>query len=130
MFDFRNGRTENCSPALVNAILSIACNYADQPQVQGKPYGPQAVSDFFFNEAKFMLDRDDGPTLTMVQAFAVMSIREMSAGRDSSAYQYAGRCVRLSSEMNLNLGIANKSPQFIDAEARKITFWGVFNLET
>jgi hypothetical protein len=73
---------------------------------------------------------DEKPSLSMVQALGIMSFRETSHGRDSNGYQYTGRCLRVALEMGLHLSVMSSSLRPAEYEARKITFWGVFNTET
>ena len=124
------GGIEFCSAMLVNALLSLACHYSDRPAARTVPVGTLTASDHFFAEAKKELDRTEKPSLTTVQALGIMSIREASQGRDSNGYQYAGRCVRMAVEMGLHLSNIGSGMRPAEAEVRKVTFWGVFNLET
>ena len=124
------GGTEFCSAMLVNALLAFACHYSDRPSARTDNDNPCTSGDYFFAEAKRLLDRTNQPSLTTVQALGVMSIRETSQGRDSNGYQYAGRCVRMALELGLHLSVIGSGLRPAEFETRKITFWGVFNLET
>ena len=130
LHDMGRGRTEFCSAMLVNALLSIACHYSDRPAARTIGGGSNSAGDHFFTEAKSELDRTDKPSLTTVQALGLMSIREASQGRDSNGYQYAGRCVRMALEMGLHLSVIGSGMRPAEVEVRRVTFWGVFNLET
>ena len=88
------------------------------------------AGDEFFAEARRQLDGMEQPSLTTVQALAIMSIREMSHGRESSGYHYAGRAVRMALELGLHLSVVSTGLQVAEIEVRKLTFWGVFCLET
>ena len=124
------GKTDFCSPILVNALLSIACHYSDRSAARAPRGGPNTAGDHFFAEAKQALDSIDKPSLTTVQALAIMSVREASQGRDSNGYQYAGRAGRMSLEIGLHLSTLGSGMHPAELEVRRITFWGVFNLET
>ena len=128
--DMSRGRTEFCSAMLINALLSIACQYSDRPTARTDDNTPSTAGNYFFAEAKRLLDKTDIPSLTTVQALGLMSVREASQGRDSSGYQYAGRCVRMALEMGLHLSVTGNGMRPSEAEVRRVTFWGVFNLET
>lgn len=128
--DFKRGETGHCSALLVNAIAAFACHYSDRTAARADPEDPQSAGDQFFAEAKRLLDMDEKPSLTMVQALGIMSWRETSHGRDSNGYQYTGRCLRVALEMGLHLSVMSSSLRPAEFEARKITFWGVFNIET
>lgn len=130
LHDMGRGRSDFCSAMLVNALLAFACHYSDRPQARSEPTNPSTAGDHFFAEAKRLLDRSEKPSLTMVHALGVMAIRETSVGRDSNGYQLAGRCVRMALELGLHLSVISNGLKPADAEVRKITFWGVFNLET
>ena len=130
LHDFRSGQTGHCSRILANAIAAFACSYSDRLAALADPYDPSTAGDQFFAEAKRLLDLDEKPSLTMVQALGIMSFRETSHGRDSNGYQYTGRCLRVALEMGLHLSVMSSSLSPQEYEARKITFWGVFNTET
>ena len=128
--DMNNGRTDYCSAMLVNAVLSFACHYSDRAQARTDPQAPGTAGDHFFAEAKRLVDSEETPRLTTVQALGIMSLRETSAGRDSNGYQLAGRSVRMALELGLHLSIIRDGMRATEAEVRKVTFWAVFNLET
>lgn len=130
LHDMGRGRSDFCSAILVNALLAFACHYSDRAEARTDPTNPATSGDHFFAEAKRLLEKTDAPALTTVQALGVMAIRETSLGRDSNGYQYAGRCVRMALELGLHLSVIGHGLRPSDAEVRKITFWGIFNLET
>lgn len=131
--DMQQGGTRYCSPILLNAILAVACAYSDRPAARTEPCRPETAGDYFFEEALELNRRTDETSLTTIQAVAVMALREGSAGREHIAYRLSGKCVRMAIELGLHLmdppgGVAGLRP--IDLEIRKITFWGIFNLDT
>ena len=128
--DMARGRTDFCSTMLVNAMLAFACHYSDRPQARPDPSNPSSVGDQFFVEAKRILDLNEKSCLTTVQALGIMAARECSHGRDANGYKLAGMCVRMALELGLHLSHIGSGLRPADVEARKITFWGVFNLET
>jgi hypothetical protein len=130
LHDMSRGGTDFCSSLLVNAVLAVACHYSDRAISRRQPTDPTTAGDYFFAEARRLLERVEKPSLTTVQALGVMSLRETSQGRDSNGYQYAGRCVRMALEMGLHLSVTGSGLRAHEIEVRKITFWGVFNLET
>ena len=91
---------------------------------------PSTAGDFYYAEARRLLDSSDKPSLTTVQALGIMSLREASAGRDSNGYQLAGRCVRMALEIGLHLSVVKDALRPAEAEMRNLVFWAVFNLET
>lgn len=128
--DMARGKTDYCSSLLVNAILALACHYSDRSMARTEPTIPATAGDHYFAEAMRLLNQVDRPSLTTVQALGIMGMREGSAGRDSHAYQIIGRCVRMALEMGLHLSSLRQGMSEIEIEARRITFWAVFNLET
>jgi hypothetical protein len=128
--DMGQGRTEYCSAILVNAVMAIACHYSDRPAARTDPHNPMTAGDEFFAEAKRILDSDERSCLTTVQALGIMAIRECSHGRESNGYSYAGRCLRMALELGLHLSAIGTGMRHTEMEARRITFWSVFNLET
>lgn len=128
--DMAHGKGNYCSSLLVNAILALGCHYSDRPAARTDPSNPATAGDQFFAEAKRLLEEVDRPSLTTVQALGIMGMREGSVGRDSQAYQLIGRCVRMALEMGLHLSSLRQGMPEVEIEARKITFWAVFNIET
>ncbi|KAH7125261.1 fungal-specific transcription factor domain-containing protein [Dendryphion nanum] len=130
--DFRSGRHKYCNPLLVNAILAYACHFTDEPAGRTDPHNFRTAGDHFFAEARRLLYEDETPSLLTTQAMCVMSMREPSAGRDSSGFMYIGRCMRMAVELGLHLN--NTSPDLnltpSEVEVRKVTFWGCFTVET
>lgn len=131
--DFRSGREKYCSPLLLNAILSYACHFSDEPAGRTDPTNFRTAGDHFFAEARRLLYEDESPSLTTAQALCVMAMREPSAGRDSSGFMYIGRCMRMVIELGLHLNNSaapamQLSPS--EMEVRKVTFWGCFTVDT
>jgi hypothetical protein len=131
--DFRAGRDKYCSPLLVNAICAYACHLTDDPAGRTDPANFRSAGDHFFAEAKRLLFEDEAPSLTTTQALCVMSMREPSTGRDTSGFNYIGRCMRMCVELGLHLN-NSASPALrltpSEIEVRKVTFWGCFTVDT
>lgn len=130
--DMAQGRSKYCSPLMVNALLAFACAYSDRLEARGNPSDPRTAGDHFFAEAKRLLNENESSSLTTVQALALMGLREASCSRDSSGYQYAGRCIRMLIELGLHLSFASASDKICptELEIRRITFWGCFINDT
>ncbi|CAI6338358.1 unnamed protein product [Periconia digitata] len=131
--DFRSGREKYCSPLLVNAILSYACHFTDEPAGRLDPNNSRTAGDHFFSEARRLLYEDETPSLTTTQALCVMAMREPSAGRDSSGFMYMGRCMRMVIELGLHLNNSAAPAMQLtpsEIEVRKVTFWGCFTVDT
>lgn len=131
--DFKAGRDKYCSSLLVNAICAYACHLTDDPAGRTDPSNFRTAGDHFFAEAKRILFEDETPSLTTTQALCVMSMREPSTGRDTSGFNYIGRCIRMCVELGLHLNnsaspVLRLTPSEI--EVRKVTFWGCFTVDT
>lgn len=128
--DMARGGTRYCSAMLVNAVLSVACQYSDRPAARSGYLQAGSAGDYFYNEAKWYAENIGEATLTAVQAIAIMAVREGSAGREHVSYRLCGRAVRLAMEMGLHLREpASPETSSTEADIRKLTFWGVFNCE-
>jgi hypothetical protein len=122
-----------CTPLLVNAILAVGCNYSDRPEARADPNNPSTVGDQFFAEAKRLLEADDRSCLTTVAALGLMAIRQALNNHDSSSWKYAGRMMSMAIELGLHLSYnvqPNGKVTATEIEARRITFWGCYTLET
>lgn len=128
--DMSRGGGECFRPLLLNAVLAFACSYSDRPMARKDERDHSTAGDQFFAEATQLLEANGAPSLTTVQALGIMSIRQTSCGRESSGYQYAGRCIRMALELGLHLSSTNVGQRSEESEMRKTTFWSVFNLET
>ena len=130
--DFHALRNKHCSPLLVNAILAVGCLYSDRVDIRTDPNDPSTAGDQFFEEAKRILFGVESPSLPTCQALGIMGIREASCNRDSNGFTYAGRCIRMVLELGLHLSqnVPNDEMSATEIEARKITFWGCYILET
>ena len=130
--DLTNNRTGHCSSLLVNAILAVASHYSDRTDAGFVPCDHNTAGDRFFAEAQRILNERNEANLTTVQALALMGLREASAGRPNSGFQYSGRCMRMLVELGLHLSIGPDEFELDprDLEARKITFWACFNYDT
>ncbi|KAL1302118.1 hypothetical protein AAFC00_002553 [Neodothiora populina] len=123
--DMSHGRSRYCTPLLINAVLSMACFFSDRPAAG-------TAGDYFYKEATELDRQTDEASLSAVQAIAVLAMREASAGRDHVSYRLSGRCIRMAMELGLHLKDPPETQQGFratDTELRKITFWGIFNLE-
>ena len=133
LHDMSKGRTKYCSPLLVNALLSVACGLSDYPELRTDPNDSKTAGDSFYAEAKRLLFDDEHSSLTTVQALALMGLREVSCGRDSSGFHLMGRCMRMAIELGLHLATVSSETSALsltEIEVRKITFWGIFTLDT
>lgn len=130
--DFRVGLPRYCSPLLVNAMLALGCRFSDLPESRVDPTDLTTSGDHFFAEAKRLLAEDDHSSLTTIQAIVLMSIREISCGRDTESFYYAGQAIRLAVEAGLHMEPDEqdgKPSQHGGEGVRAATFWGAFALD-
>lgn len=130
--DMSTGATRYCSAMLVNAVLSVACQYSDRPVACNSYLQAETAGDYFFGEAQRYAENIGEATMTAVQATAIMSLREWLSGHDHISYRLCGHAVRLALEMGLHLPATTAGEPELHSDAveiRKMTFWGVFNLE-
>jgi hypothetical protein len=124
----RDKKSKYCTPLLVNAILAMGCHYSDRPETSHTH--PNPIGDRFFAEAKRLLAEDDNtPALTIVQALALMSVREAMNGYDSSGRRYAAQMMSMVVELGLHISQPGSKLTLSEIEARRVTFWGCFVLE-
>ncbi|KAG0645139.1 Nitrogen assimilation transcription factor nirA [Hyphodiscus hymeniophilus] len=130
--DFRFGRRRHCSSLLVNAILAVGCRFSSQAAARVDADDSNTAGDHFFAEAvRLLAELKDRHTLTTIQAFGLMSIREASCGRSSESIYYAGQSVMIAIEMGLHLESESGGGDdaTLDAAVKSATFWGAFSLD-
>lgn len=125
--DFWEGRHQYCSSLLVNALLSLGCNFSQKTTVEANENVPYPSGNQFFEESQRLLNEQSNyHTLTTIQALGIMSIREASHGRATESCHYAGQSMRLAVEMGLHFIEEGDSDATI---VRSATFWGAFALD-
>ena len=136
MVDFRRGRPIFSSSLLVNAILALGARFSDLP-IEGRkePHDPRTAGQPFFDEAKRLLGEEETPSLTTIQALALMSLRQASCGNDASSWHYARQSMRMAIDLDLHCDHSISAMSLdttisqAEREVRAATFWGCFNLE-
>lgn len=126
-------KSKYCTPLLMNAILAIGCNYSDRPEARADPNDPKTAGDHFFAEARQLLGQDENrSSLTIVQALALMSLRQAMHNMDSAGRRYAAQMMSMAIELGLH-NSASSQPGWMmtstEIEARRVTFWGCFVLD-
>ncbi|KAF3388149.1 hypothetical protein DPV78_012341 [Talaromyces pinophilus] len=90
MRDLRAGHGKFCSLLLL-AILAIASRYSNRLEVRSVPDDLNSAGDAFVDQAKIpLLDESEAPTVTTVQAAALLSLRVMSDNQDALGWLYGG----------------------------------------
>ncbi|KAF2461739.1 fungal-specific transcription factor domain-containing protein, partial [Lineolata rhizophorae] len=127
--DFRTGDTQFCSSILVNAVLSYGCLFSHRPEARKVASDASSAGEHFYDEFRRLLFEDDNASsLTTTQALGIISLREASVGKESSGFQYVGRCLRMAVELGLHLNFSTTLSE-AEVKARSVTFWGCFTLE-
>lgn len=131
--DMTRERIKYCSPLLVNAMFAISSHFSGRLSARADPADPSTVGDHFFTEAKqLLLTEEMHPSITLVQALMMMSLREVGCGRDSTGWMYIGRAVHAALDLGLHLPVTGTGDDAqnrftpTETEVRKITFWGLF----
>ena len=132
-------KTEYCSPLLVNTLLSLGCHFTSSPGTREVPTDASTAGDHFFKEAKRLLYEGDElakPSLATVQALALMSVREAGCAREANGWVYSGMAFRMSCDLGLSFQtpsglVFNRTESFGEEEedARRVTFWGCFQID-
>jgi hypothetical protein len=126
-------KAKYCTPLLMNAILAVGCHYSDRPEARADPNDPSTVGDHFFAEAQRLLMEDDNrSSLTIVQALGLMSLHQAKNNHDSSGRRYIAQMMSMAIELGLHISQGAQPSKITpsEIEARRLTFWGCFVLET
>ena len=128
---FQDRKRRYCTPLLVNAILALACNFSNRPEARADPNDPATRGNHFFAEAKRLLYEDDRSSLPTVQALGLMSLRAAMNNYDSPGGQYASQMMGMAIQLGLHMQSAvDSNMTATEIEARRVTFWGIYILET
>lgn len=152
--DFRStDRTRYCTPVLLLAIFSVAARYSDRTEIRANPADPNTAGDEFAQATKTLLMIDcEKPTVTTVQAAALLALRWIAENKEPAGWLYTGDQGRyswiISSHTNIggagmatrmayNLGLNLDSDKWLksgliteeDAEVRKVAWYGCWTLD-
>ena len=125
--DFRLRQETHCSAPLVNAICAMACNLHDDAtmtQSWNVRENAQALREGFMGEAKKMAIWMPKERMTTIQAFAVMYLVELSAGRARIASSY----LRIAVDSMVKANAKDPDPQ--SPGSKEITLLGLQTLNT
>ncbi|KJZ68989.1 hypothetical protein HIM_11616 [Hirsutella minnesotensis 3608] len=89
--DYYSGSTRYCSSALVNALLALAIRVVNENIPETQSPGPGwSRSKAFFDEAEAIL-HSTGPSdnLADIQALGMLSLYEVTCGREAEAQEFA-----------------------------------------
>jgi hypothetical protein len=122
---YRDGDEDYCSDALVNAVCAMACHLLDSPApglIGRDAMDRFNLRDGFLTEARNLLKPGRELPMTSIQAFAVMYLVELSAGKARSATSYL-RCAAD------NITLPRDSLQHAE-ESLQLSAWGIHTLNT
>ncbi|TAQ86496.1 hypothetical protein B7494_g5178 [Chlorociboria aeruginascens] len=133
MHGMQDRKLKYCTPLLVNSILAVGSHFSDWPGTRSDPNDPRTAGDHFYAEAERLLIKDHRSCMTTVQALGLMSVHQAMIGEDSEGWKLAGRMMNMAVELGLQKAFLGKPDGNVTAteiEARKITFWGCYIMET
>lgn len=122
---YHSGDEVYCSDALVNAVCAMACHLLDSPapgMISRDTSDRMDMRDGFMAEARALLKPGREFPMASLQAFAVMYLAELSAGRARNASAYL-RCAAD------NLSLPPDSSQH-EEESLQLSAWGIHTLNT
>ena len=121
---YYNGDETHCSAPLVNAICAMACNLLANPapSFDGRQSDRLNLRTGFMNEARSLLQPASPLLMTSIQAFAVMYLVDLSAGKARNASAYL-RCAAD------HLKLPKDARQHAE-ESLQLSAWGVHTLNT
>ncbi|KIW13048.1 hypothetical protein PV08_08235 [Exophiala spinifera] len=133
--DFRStDRTRYCTPVLLLAIFSVAARYSDRTEIRANPADPNTAGDEFAQATKTLLMIDcEKPTVTTVQAAALLALRWIAENNEPAGWLYTGMATRIAYNLGLNVdsdkwlksGLITEE----DAEVRKVAWYGCWTLD-
>lgn len=133
MHGMKDRKLKYCTPLLVNAVLAIGCHFSDREEAKADISDPTTLGDHFFAEAERLFKLDSRPCLTTTQALALMSLHLAMNSKDSAGWLYFCQSIGMAIELGLNKDQASLKNSKItpsEVEARRITFWGIYLLQT
>ncbi|KAG9953639.1 hypothetical protein KCU85_g1154, partial [Aureobasidium melanogenum] len=120
-----------CSPLLLSAIFAISARYSDRPELRTIAHDPSTSGNAFCEQAKILLlYESEAPSVTTVQAAAILALRIMSDGKEALGWLYCGNAIRMAHNLGLHMDcsawVAAGLISEEEAEVRKVTWWGCF----
>ncbi|OJD36459.1 nitrogen assimilation transcription factor nit-4 [Diplodia corticola] len=133
-FLLSSSTNEFSSPSLVCAMYAIASRYSDRLELRTDPSDPNTAGNAFAAEAKQMLLHEcDTPTMTTVQATAILSLYGAAVDKEASGWMYCGMAIRMAISLGLHLDcsrcVNDGEMTAEEAEVRSVTWWGCYVLD-
>ncbi|VUC35672.1 unnamed protein product, partial [Clonostachys rosea] len=120
-----------CSPLLLSAIFAISARYSDRIELRTVADDPSTAGNAFCEQAKvLLLYESEAPSVTTVQAAAILALRIMSDGKEALGWLYCGNATRMAHNLGLHIDCSTWVTTGLitedEAEVRKVTWWGCF----
>ncbi|KAL4725847.1 hypothetical protein ACLX1H_006521 [Fusarium chlamydosporum] len=126
--DMAAGRTDFCSPLLVNAILSSASQSCLQIPNRSKIWLPESLTYRFMAEARRLWDLESlrPSSIPTIQAALILSYTTTNNGMDEVGLMYAKRACEMGNELGL-FGPDRNGKRTKLGNARVFTAWAIFS---
>ncbi|KAL7770680.1 hypothetical protein CFE70_000618, partial [Pyrenophora teres f. teres 0-1] len=129
--DMTSGRTEYCSPLLVNAILTAACHGMGTLQDRAEFWNPKTYSYICLAETRRLWKQEQELgvlSLPSVQAATILGRIYFANGMDSMGWRTWSDAVAIANKLDLFY----MEPDFSEKEraSRTITAWGIFSQQS
>lgn len=123
-----------CTPLLLTAIFALSSRYSDRVEVRTDPNDPNTAGNLFAAQAKSMLWCEcEAPTTSTVQAAGLLALQSCSVDKESLGWTFCGMAIRMAFNLGLHLDCSEHVVRGMiradDAEARTVTWWGVYVLD-
>ncbi|KAL4955740.1 fungal-specific transcription factor domain-containing protein [Aspergillus filifer] len=119
------------SPLLHLSMLAVASRYSHRLDVRSDPHDSNTAGMMFLEHAKPYLHKDiEKPSLTTVQALALIGTFYIATGADAAGWLHHGMANRLSLDMGLNLDPMGFQETNIlslrEAQLRRQIYWALY----
>lgn len=79
-------------PVVLFSVLALAARYSDRPELRTDPDDPNTAGNALAEQAKMLLFfESQAPTVTAVQAAALLALRETATDKESLGWLYCGK---------------------------------------
>lgn len=113
--------------------MSTACNYwKGKLQTEGNTAQHAGeYGELFANICERKLFNNKDNSLTTVQALAILGLRNGATGDLNAAYKRHGAAIRMALDMNMHVTESTENEEIdpLELEVRRLTFWGLYNIE-
>jgi hypothetical protein len=128
--DFNTGKSNYCSPLLVNSILAVGCRFSDQVEARMALDDIDTAGMQCYLEAERLLSMCRSErSVTTIQSMGLMSTWNASRGDYRKARFYAAQALRMAVEEGLHQDLDSHEIPDDVREVRNTTFWGAFTLD-